>query len=242
MLEQAGLAVSDLDAVYTAGGSSRIPLVATVIEARFGRRPRAARDPELAVTNGAAAWAALARYRAAAATAPDSGSQPLRWEIPGQVGTLVDWPVAEGQAFNAGDTLARVRLPDGDLVLLTASTPGVLRGQHARRGDRVESGYWLATVDSQSIWLSRSDFDTYMLRKPYRFQPGHHDLYLVRYTGCIYLLRAGISSGTRFDLATGLRTGCTAQWDSQFIRIMLNPTQWAVFHRITGIYLRWESA
>lgn len=146
LLAAAQCAPDDLDAVFMAGGSSKIPLVARALEAAFGQPPRAARDRELAVVRGAALWASRSASRSLNAARPAPDLLPLRWDIPGGTGTLIDWLVAEGQSYPAGATLARVRLPDGTLIALNGQAQSVLRGQHAKSGDTVESRSWLATI------------------------------------------------------------------------------------------------
>jgi hypothetical protein len=146
LLAAAGCAADDLDAVFMAGGSSKIPLVSRALEAAFGRVPRAARDRELAVVRGAALWASRGESRSVKAAPPATDVAPLRWDLPGGTGTLIDWLVAEDETYPAGATLARVRLPDGTLLALKAAAGSELREQHAKPGDRVESGSWLATI------------------------------------------------------------------------------------------------
>lgn len=58
-LESAHLAPSDIDIVLLVGGSTRIPLVETFLERKFGRKPRRDVNPDEAVALGAAIDAAL---------------------------------------------------------------------------------------------------------------------------------------------------------------------------------------
>nr|MDT0658143.1 Hsp70 family protein [Micromonospora sp. DSM 115978] len=51
-LTTAGVAVEDVAAVFLAGGSSRMPLVATTLHQSFGTRPVAVDQPELVVAEG----------------------------------------------------------------------------------------------------------------------------------------------------------------------------------------------
>lgn len=159
LLDEAQVAAGGLDAVFMAGGGSRIPLVASVLQEEFGLVPRAARDPELSVVRGAALWASRGESRSVAAVSMETDAVPLRWDIPGDSGTLIDWQVAEGSAFPAGATLARVRLADGTLLSLKAAEAGVLRARYAHAGDRVMSDYWLATTDGTSLkWTAAATF------------------------------------------------------------------------------------
>jgi actin-like ATPase involved in cell morphogenesis len=61
-LAKARLDAADLDEIVLVGGSSRIPLVSTLLRERFGRAPRLA-NPELIVAVGAALKAGNARTR-----------------------------------------------------------------------------------------------------------------------------------------------------------------------------------
>lgn len=58
----AGQTVAGLSAVYLAGGSSRIPLVAQLIEERLGRKPSVFGDPQTATVLGAARLQRAAAY------------------------------------------------------------------------------------------------------------------------------------------------------------------------------------
>ncbi|MFE4823244.1 Hsp70 family protein [Streptomyces sp. NPDC056704] len=157
LLDSSGYAAEHLNGVFITGGSSRMPLVATALEAAFGSAPRTARDPELAVVRGAAAWASRGESRSCMPLDYVADEEPLRWDFPGGVGTLLDWTVEEGAGFSAGDELARVRLPNGTLVRLRAEHSSVLRARHARPGDRVESGHWLATTERRGFphWATK---------------------------------------------------------------------------------------
>ena len=53
-LQQAGLAIGDIDQIVLVGGSTRIPLVQELIEQRIGKAPSREVDPDLIVTLGAA--------------------------------------------------------------------------------------------------------------------------------------------------------------------------------------------
>ncbi|MDD3793467.1 MAG: molecular chaperone DnaK [Candidatus Gracilibacteria bacterium] len=54
VLDDAGLKASDLDQVLLVGGSTRIPLVVSKVEAFFGKKPNAGINPDEAVALGAA--------------------------------------------------------------------------------------------------------------------------------------------------------------------------------------------
>jgi molecular chaperone DnaK len=211
LLETAEYATEALNGVLMAGGSSRIPLVARALEAEFGSVPRTARDPELAVVRGAAMWASGAGSRFSDSTPPDPGVQPLRWDIPDGAGTLMDWLVAEGSAYRAGDTLGRVRLPDGMLWSLKSKVAGVLRAQHAQRGDQVRSGYWLATIDAAAQnWVVRESAAAVAEYEGDRSYPASdHTLSLMAYDRRLYLMY-GMCCYT-VDLAAGkLKLLCRA--------------------------------
>ncbi|MBU2667164.1 Hsp70 family protein [Actinoplanes bogorensis] len=131
--------------VLMVGGSSRVPLVASMMAARFGR-VRASRDPELAVVTGAAAWAARGVSRVCPPQPQGPEEKPLRWAIPQGLGTLTRWLRSEGESYRPGDALAQVRLADGPVYQLTADEPGVVLTRHAEPGDLVAAGDWLVTV------------------------------------------------------------------------------------------------
>jgi molecular chaperone DnaK len=78
-VERAGLQPSDLSAVYLVGGSSRIPLVATLVWDALGVRPFTFDDPKLVVAKGAAL---LAPRQSAAPPPPPPPPPPPRREEP----------------------------------------------------------------------------------------------------------------------------------------------------------------
>ena len=189
LLNRTEHAADDLAAVFMAGGSSRIPLVARELQAAFGLAPRAARDPELAVVRGAALWASQSESRASAAVTVEPDVVPLRWEIPGDSGTLIDWQVDEGHAFPAGATLARVRLADGTLLSLKATAAGVLRAQYARAGDCVRSRYWLATTDAPPHrWVARASFPAVVENTGNRSLVTERAVSIAAYPSSLYVL------------------------------------------------------
>jgi molecular chaperone DnaK len=189
LLEAAGTAAEDLGGIFMAGGGARIPLVGQTLQAEFGLVPVTARDPELAVIRGAAQWAGRSESRSSDGVAPGTNATPLRWDIPGDLGTLIDWRVATGDAFPGGATLARLRLPDGTLLSLNAAKASVLRGQHARPGDEVTSDRWLATIDVASGWLAKEDFPAVMEYRNDRSNPATEcAVLLAAYPGSLYVL------------------------------------------------------
>ncbi len=52
-LDDAGLVASDIDQILLVGGSTRIPMITTLLEARLGQLPRSEVDPDLCVALGA---------------------------------------------------------------------------------------------------------------------------------------------------------------------------------------------
>ncbi len=138
-------------AALLVGGTCRMPMVAEAVEAELGLAPHFARDVSTAVAQGAAAWAARAGERAGGPAPARADERPLRWQLPGDTGTLVRMLVEPGSTYAAEAALAAVRLADGTLYRLRAdAAPGtVLRG-HADIGDPVTSGDWLVTVRSSA--------------------------------------------------------------------------------------------
>jgi molecular chaperone DnaK len=58
-LAEAGIAKGELDSLVLSGGSSRIPLVRSMLEERLGLKPEGGVNPEEIVALGAAVWASL---------------------------------------------------------------------------------------------------------------------------------------------------------------------------------------
>lgn len=196
LLAAAEYAAEDLDSVFIAGGCSQIPLVGRMLEAEFGQEPRSARDPELAIVRGAAWWASRGGSRSSVPLDSEPGMVPLRWPIPGGLGKMADWLVAEGDAYDENAILARVRLPDGKLWSLKAAVASVLHAQHANPGTDVKSGYWLATANGTGKGVKRT------------LKAGGESVSILSYAGFVYLL-------TKYechilDLSSGkLRVLCT---------------------------------
>lgn len=59
VLSDAGLSASDLDQILLVGGSTRVPLVASKVEAFFGKKPNAGINPDESVAMGAAIQAGI---------------------------------------------------------------------------------------------------------------------------------------------------------------------------------------
>jgi hypothetical protein len=102
-LRTAGLRVQDLDAVFLAGGSSRIPAVQTVLHRSLGIAPTIVEQPELAIAEGSIrAYAGPATVDATAAWppippgAPAAHERPTRRWLPAAVGGTAGrrWPAA----------------------------------------------------------------------------------------------------------------------------------------------------
>lgn len=68
VIERAGLSPADLAAVHLAGGATRMPRIAELINERLGRPPTATADPKAAFATGA--------LRAYARTARSAAVQP----------------------------------------------------------------------------------------------------------------------------------------------------------------------
>jgi molecular chaperone DnaK (HSP70) len=198
LLDAAECDAASLSAVFKVGGSSQIPLVGRILEAEFGMEPRSARDPELAIVSGAARWAARGESRSGVPMAAEPGVLPLRWSIPEGSGELADWLVAENEAYEESATLARVRIEDGTLWSLKAAVPSVLRAQHADPGDRVKSGYWLASANGPGKGIKRS------------LKTGKESVSVLSYAGFVYLLTD--SDCRILDPSSGdLRVLCTTR-------------------------------
>ncbi|MFJ4093889.1 Hsp70 family protein [Kitasatospora sp. NPDC089913] len=147
LLERCGQAPDRLAAVLLVGGSTRMPAVRDALAEAFPGLLRHVEDPELAVAQGAAAWAGLATRRYSAAERPTSSGVPFGWQLPGDSGRLLRWYVAPGEEFAADAVLALVRLADGGLWELRADgRPGTVARLHVAEGAPVSSGDWLLTT------------------------------------------------------------------------------------------------
>lgn len=148
LLAAAGVTADDLAGILRVGGSSRLQAVQEVLSP-FGAPLRRAEDPDLAVVEGAANWAARVPSRRLEPKAIESGHRPLRWQLPiGEAAELERWLVPEGELYTPGMALALVRLNDGSLWRLYDDATGPMLLDHVQgdQGGRIVSGDWLATV------------------------------------------------------------------------------------------------
>lgn len=144
VVARSGFDLGQVAAVILVGGGSRLPVVAPVLRAHLGRPVVHLDEPELAVVRGAATWAARTRPRAVAALPAPWHLEPLVWNAaPGA--TLARWLVAEGDAYTAGDVLARA-WADERLVDLTASDRGVLVEHRIASGGPVRGDLVAAVI------------------------------------------------------------------------------------------------
>ncbi|GGM65727.1 Hsp70 family protein [Dactylosporangium sucinum] len=136
-----------LTAVLLVGGTSRMPAVREAVAEALRVPARWAEDPELAVVQGAAALAGRAGARRLAPSPPVPDLVPLRWDLPGEMATVLRWLAEPGTEYEPGADLAVVRTRDGMLWTLTApDEPGTLAAIHAPAGTSAVAGDWLATV------------------------------------------------------------------------------------------------
>ena len=149
MLDACHVSLDDVTAVLMVGGVTRMPVVRETVARELNRPTRNATSPQLAVVQGAARFAAAAGSRFAVPQRPRTTERPLRWQIPGGSAELLDWLVAKGDRFEAGQPLGRVRLRNGALWELRADdAPGLVGSLHARRDATVFSGDWLVTAET----------------------------------------------------------------------------------------------
>lgn len=149
MLDACHVSRDDVTAVLMVGGVTRMPVVRETVARELDRPTRDAKSPELAVVQGAARFAAAAGTRFAVPQRQRTAERPLRWQIPGGSAELLDWLVAKGDRFDAGQPLGRVRLRNGAVWELRADdAPGLVGLLHARRDAAVFSGDWLVTAEA----------------------------------------------------------------------------------------------
>ncbi|MFI6369536.1 Hsp70 family protein [Streptomyces sp. NPDC050546] len=147
LLDRCGQHADRLAAVLLVGGSTRMPAVREALEQAFPGLLRGVEDPELAVAQGAAAWAGAATERYSVAGRPAGFTVPLSWELPGGTGKLLQWYVGPGDDYPADAVFALVRLTDGGLWELRGDRrPGSVAQLHSEAGSEVSSGDWLVTT------------------------------------------------------------------------------------------------
>ena len=148
LIADAGLSPGDVTGVLLVGGSTRMPVVLPYVRRylEVGGPVRRAKNPVLAVVEGAASWAENAASRRGFGKPPSLVRVPLSWSLPGGSGTLVRWLVEQHDAYPDEATLARVRLSDNSLYDLRARTAGRVEQQHVWPGGQLYSGSWVVTT------------------------------------------------------------------------------------------------
>jgi actin-like ATPase involved in cell morphogenesis len=142
------LKLPDIAAVLLVGGSSRMPIVAEMLNRELGCPVRYTEDPGTAVAQGAAHWA----ERSAGRVLPpwpllDGKHQPMRWMLPDNDATVIRWLIQPGEPIQPDQPILLLRSADGALLRLTCGAlVGELIDQHAQPTATVVSGQWLATV------------------------------------------------------------------------------------------------
>jgi molecular chaperone DnaK (HSP70) len=147
LLADVRVAPGDLDAILLVGGTTRMPVVRSMVTSGISDRVRFVEDSATAVAQGAARWTRAAGRRTCPATAPAPDEYPLRFDLPGGSGVLVRWMALVDEQLVPGQPLGLVRLRDGALWTLTADARAArLLRVHADVGATVISGDWLVTV------------------------------------------------------------------------------------------------
>ncbi|WP_212826830.1 Hsp70 family protein [Polymorphospora rubra] len=144
LVGEQNLTLADVAAVVLAGGGARLQMVVPAMLDGLGFRDgttahplRRSGEPELAVLRGAARYAAGAAARVIPAERPRWQIEPLTWDIPGGVGRLQHWLVAEGAPFAAGEPVARIRTAEDQVFDLTVARSGTLVAHRSAAGQLV---------------------------------------------------------------------------------------------------------
>jgi hypothetical protein len=132
-----GATLTDVAAVIVVGGGARIPQAELLLQATLGRPVVTAPDPEYAVLRGAARWAAGGSTRQVVAEHPRWRVEALSWPVPGGRARLENWLRPQGDTYQRGAVLARIRTVDDQVYDLTAPNDGVLLEQSVRAGEVV---------------------------------------------------------------------------------------------------------
>ena len=143
-----GLSPRDINGVLLVGGSTRMPMVLPYVDRHLdvGGPVRRAKNPVLAVVEGAATWAENAASLCGFDDPPSPLRTPLSWSLPEGRGKLVRWLVERYDSYPAGARLARVRRPDNSLYDLRVRTGGRVEQQHVWPGGQLYSGSWMVTA------------------------------------------------------------------------------------------------
>ena len=146
LLARLDVPLSRVTTVLLVGGGSRMPAVVDLLARELGRPLRRVEEPELATVRGAVRWLQFSAPRVAPAVDGPGRAAPLTFALPGGSARLHRWLVGPGQAYPAGQVLARVRLPDGALWDLTAAVDGTVERVLVPAGADVATGQWLAVA------------------------------------------------------------------------------------------------
>jgi len=149
LLARLKLNVADIAAVILVGGSTRMPMVAAYLKAKLGLPDgvlRTAVQPDLAVVQGAARWAAANPIPTLISARHRPGTVLLRWDLP--AARLTRWLVSPGQKYDAGTPLARTRLADGTMWELRASAPGRFVQEFLGENQDIAKDQWIALAQT----------------------------------------------------------------------------------------------
>jgi molecular chaperone DnaK (HSP70) len=144
LLAGAGFGPDDVDAVLPIGGGGLIPGLEAVLQRDLGMSVRHPADRDIAIVGGAAQWLRSTGARTVAATPTPGRIVPVSFPIPGSGAQLIRWLVRPDQPYGEGATLARIRLPNGAVWDLVASSGGTLDQILVNDGTQVRTGDWLA--------------------------------------------------------------------------------------------------
>jgi molecular chaperone DnaK (HSP70) len=174
LLTDSGKTAADLDAILVAGGTSKMRLVARMLQEELRNDmtdglplPLLHREEgDLAVAEGAATWAIDHEIPDLKPEPGSSHGSALRWNLDRPAGegftgpTLMRWLVNVGQErheeYRAGQPLARIRYKNGTLWDLAAAEPGTFgqvladppeSRQGMETGIEISSRQWLASTE-----------------------------------------------------------------------------------------------
>jgi len=137
--------------VLLAGGCATTPALQRALSTALACPVSTLPPVEFAAVRGGCEWARSAASRRRPAMSLAVGLRGLTWEIPGGAGHLMGWDLAPGNAYEEGQSLAKIR-DEGDAIWdLTAAAPGVLEQAFAADGALVATSDVLAVSRQTSI-------------------------------------------------------------------------------------------
>ena len=140
-----------ISSVAVVGGCARTPMIQRALSGALARPVTILPAPEFAALRGGSEWAKSAASHHVPSTPIPVGLRGLSWEIPGGAARIIGWNTTSGAAYEAGQSLARIRAEDDAIWDLAADAPGILEQACVDGNAIVATADLLAVIRQTSV-------------------------------------------------------------------------------------------